>query len=285
MGCARDAPPPPPRLIDGDLAAADSPAPLPEFIGVLVLGYTVEVAPKFEGKVEEVFVHPGDHVKQGTPLAHVDLKKTRDDLEIARADLQGLEAEEQDANQKLRRRIPLSGGAVSREEVSSARAVAHAAHAKVLSQRTRIEQLTLALHEAELRAPFAGVVATRYVDPGAVVGPGKPVARLLESGGEPEVRFAVPEEYSRELAVGRGIHVSAPSLPVAIEGQIVSVAPEVASGSRFVFAAARLHLPPTLQPRVSSGVVAHVTLAAKTTPERTAVEEQPALEVDATVLR
>src|SRR6266542_1746412 len=73
-----------------DLASA----PPPDFVGVLVLGYAVDVTPRLEGKVEAVFVHPGDRVKAGTPLAHVDLAKTREELEMARAELLALRAEE-----------------------------------------------------------------------------------------------------------------------------------------------------------------------------------------------
>jgi RND family efflux transporter MFP subunit len=256
------------------IEVADSAPPKgsPVFVGVLITGYMVDVAPKVEGKLEAVFFHEGDRVKKGTALANVDLHRTRQDLAIAEADLVASYAQEHDAELKLRRRIPLGGSAISREEVDSARAQAQVARAKVESGKKRVEQLKLAEQDSELRSPFDGVVVTVYLDPGALAGPGRPVLRLL-GASQPQVRFAVPEEHARELAVGRLIHVTVPPLRTTLDATIDRFTPEVDTGSRMLFATGNLDLSAELQGRISSGVEVRVSLADTTAPEASAATE------------
>jgi RND family efflux transporter MFP subunit len=237
-------------------APAPAPATAVELIGVLVNGYAVELQPKVEGKVESVLVHVGDRVSLGTPLANVDVTKTRQDLEMTQAELRAEEATCHDAELQLQRRIPLGGRAISREEVDSARAQARVACSKLQAQEARVRQLTQALADAEMRAPFDGVVTARYVDPGAVVGPGKPVLRLLGEGN-PQVRFGVPDDVAAQVQVGRPVRVTLQGRAVA--GVISRVAPEEDSSSHMIFAVADVETPPGS--RLPSGVVVRVIVA------------------------
>jgi len=239
--------------------------PLTEFIGVLVAGYAVEIQPKAEGKVESVFFHVGDRVAAGTPLANVDVEKTRRDLDMVNAELQAEEAGCRNAEIQLQRRIPLGGRAISREEVDSARAQARIACSKREAQEAKVRQLTQALADAELRAPFDGVVTARYVDPGAVVGPGKPVLRLL-GDGHPHVRFGVPDDAVAQVSVGCAVRVTLASLGRVATGVVTRVAPEEDSSSHMVFAVADVDPPGGA--RWSSGIVVRVSVAPGLPPVR-----------------
>ena len=231
----------------------------PAYTGVLLTGFTVDIAPKVEGKVDAVFFRAGDRVKAGTPLASVDLRRMHEELTSARADLQAAVVGEQDSLLKFKRRVPLGGEAISMEEVDSARAQAGVAHTKVIGQRAKVEQLLGALKDAQLLAPFDGVLVARYLDPGALAGPGRPVFRLL-GAGKPQVRFAVPEEQAGELRVGRTLQVTLQSQPpTTLKGTIERVVPEVDSGSRLVFAVGKVELDAAGPRKIASGTVVDVT--------------------------
>src|SRR5579859_7200960 len=58
---APEAPPPTGVTVRG-LADAD-------FLGVLLSSEAVELTPRAEGRVEEIYVQPGDRVKRGAPIA------------------------------------------------------------------------------------------------------------------------------------------------------------------------------------------------------------------------
>src|SRR4051794_31672982 len=85
LAACRDHVPPPP------LAPAMAPrrppavANDPGFIGVVVAGEWADLEPKVEGRIEEVFVRPGDAVRRGQPIARLDVKAAETELTSARA--------------------------------------------------------------------------------------------------------------------------------------------------------------------------------------------------------
>ena len=239
---AADAPAP---TIDDDVGADDATAA--GFLGVVLAGQTVELGPRADARVEQVFVKPGDPVRRGTRIAQMDVRALRADLALARATLAN-------ARRRLARRVPLANGVISPEELGDARA-------QVIERQTRVRQIREAIADASIPAPFDGQVAQRYVDPGGMAGPNRPVVRLL-SGDDVRVRFAIPEQRLGEVAVGSGVRVQVRGLDVPLAGVVESVAPEVDAAARMIFAAARLEVPVRLAARVSSGMIARVAPAA-----------------------
>ena len=214
-----------------------------DFLGVVLAGQTVELAPRADARVERVFVKPGERVRRGAPIAQMDVRTLRADLALARATLAN-------ARRRLARRVPLADGVISPEELGDARA-------QVIERKTRVRQIREALADASIPAPFDGQVAQRYVDPGGMAGPNRPVVRLL-SGDDVRVRFAIPERRLGEVSVGAGVRVQVTGLEVPLAGVVESVAPEVDAAARMIFAAARLEVPVRLEARVSSGMIARV---------------------------
>ena len=248
------------------------------FLGVVLTGESVDLAAKFPGKLEAVHVQVGDRVTHGQPLARLDMRSLKDDLAMAEAGLHAAVAEEHksslelsQARERHARRAPLadSGGisAISPEELSNSHyqkqlAATHVESAKaaVLEKRARVDQLKAALADAEIRAPFDGVVAARMLDPGAVVAAGTPIVHLI-SEGELRVRFAVPEEQKARIAVGVPVRVQIKSMNMALGGSIQHIAPEVDTAAGMIFVLATLDAPQTLRTRLSSGVPARVSVA------------------------
>ena len=63
------------------------------FLGVVVALQSVELSAKFDGTLERLDVHVGDHVKGGTLIARLDGRSVAQDLAIAEASLLVAEAE------------------------------------------------------------------------------------------------------------------------------------------------------------------------------------------------
>lgn len=162
------------------------------FLGVVVTRDVVDVAAETTGRVESVAVQVGDIVARRDLLARLDTSDVEQDLEMARASLRAAKAEVQriesqvrEAETRYTRRSNLPD-IFSREEVEAARmeqetaqATLEAAQARVTEQETLVEQLRNRLQRTEIRAPFAGTVSVRYLDPGATVLPGAPVVLSL----------------------------------------------------------------------------------------------------------
>jgi multidrug efflux pump subunit AcrA (membrane-fusion protein) len=111
------------------------------------------------------------------------------------------------------------------------------AQARAAVQRARVAQARDRLAKAELRAPADGKVARRYVDPGALAGPGQPVVRLI-GDSTLIVRFAAPPEQARSLRAAARLSIATGDgrVPAVIE----SVSPEVDPPSGMVIVVAAL---------------------------------------------
>src|SRR5262245_46293505 len=193
-------------------AEGGEPANAP-FLGVVLTGETVEVAPKTDGRLEALLVKPGDRVKRGAVLAVLDRRLLRQNLAVARAQLS-------EAEERLARRVPLAqgDGTISREELSTTRM-------EVLEQQSKVNGLKQALAEAEIRSPVDGTVAARFYEPGALTQPGRPILRLI-SASVPKVRFAIPEGRVAAVAVGAQVSVVIDGMERPLVARVESVAPE-----------------------------------------------------------
>ena len=79
-----------------------------------------------------------------------------------------------------------------------------------------------ALAEAEIRAPFDGVVAARFFDPGALTRGGRPILRVISSS-IPRVRFAIPEPQSSAISVGGTVSVVVEGVKEPVRAEVESV--------------------------------------------------------------
>ncbi len=165
--------------------------------------------------------------------------------------------------QQQRRESLYSEGAISREEMEERKFSAGALENRLqqaqsqlneLLAGTRREQITgqeaqvaqldarlraidISLSKSVLKAPFSGIVATRTIDEGVVVGAGQSVLRLVE-GRHLEARIGVPNQVADSLAQGN-------VLPIEVKGQrypakVMGRLPELADNSRTVTVVLRL---------------------------------------------
>lgn len=116
-------------------------------------------------------------------------------------------------------------GAVD-EQIDQARADVAAAQAEADRARAQLEEARANRRDLEVRAPFAGTVATRSAEPGEVIQPGTPIVTLVDLA-EVYMRAFVPEGEIGRVRVGQRARVyldSAPETP--IEAYVSRVDPE-----------------------------------------------------------
>jgi multidrug resistance efflux pump len=93
------------------------------------------------------------------------------------------------------------------------------------------------LARTEIRSPADGKVSRRYLEAGALAGPGEPIVRLISSG-DLIVRFAVPPEQARALSSAQPVLVQAEG--AELRATIEQVSPEVDPPSGMVLLVAKL---------------------------------------------
>ena len=219
-GCRRGAPASPPEVPRNvrvlALATTDFVEEL-TFSGTLRPVRGTDVAAEEGGVVTAVVHDQGDTVRVGDVLVRLDDRSLRAALDAARADL-ALAAFDADRTARL-----FAAGKVSEQEKLAADSRRDRADAAVRMAALRVEKCAPA-------APFAGVVAARYVEPGQLVAPGRPVARVVD----PYVLKLVGALTGRDIAWIRPGEPATVTLEdgTALDGTVVFVGPEadVATG-------------------------------------------------------
>jgi RND family efflux transporter MFP subunit len=228
--------------------------PEEDFLGIVLARTTADIAPRFDGRLLDVHVRLGDRVAAGAPIATLDVPSLKFDLRVAEANLQAAGAEQKrtsvelaESEERLKRRKALSAEAlVTGEDLSAtdyqqklAQARMQATHAQLAERRAQVDKLRQDNADTVIRAPFAGIIAARYADPGSNVSPSAPIVRLI-SADDLFVRFAVPEDRAAHVQIGNKVTVRIGERRSELPGTIEKVAPEVDAASRMVFVEAQL---------------------------------------------
>lgn len=185
-------------------------------LGRLVAGQQGVVAAQTEGPVEVLLVRVGDRVETGEVIARLDTDALEARRDIAAAHLAEAQAElgvaksqlalaEQEFTrlEGLRQSAAFSQARYddARQNVAIAEAQVRRAEAAVESARADLQLAEITLDDAEVRAPFPGVVTERLTDAGAYLQSGAPVVRLLADRSL-EVEADVPFQYLGGLEIG-----------------------------------------------------------------------------------
>ncbi|WP_029029732.1 efflux RND transporter periplasmic adaptor subunit [Salinarimonas rosea] len=240
-------------------AARAEPAPLPVSVTRLVRedGYTVEdrflgrleparaadLAFERAGLVVAVLVDEGDAVAAGAPVARLDVAALEAERARLVAQRDQIAAARDLAGRTLARQEALGdAGHASTQRLDEARLAAAVEAARAAEIAAAIARLDIDLDKAILRAPFAGTIAARSVDEGAVVAAGAPVVSLMESAA-PIARVGLSPEAAAALAPADRVRlaIGEESLPA----RLVALRPDLAPATRTVTALFAPDRPPT----------------------------------------
>jgi membrane fusion protein (multidrug efflux system) len=148
--------------------------------GVLSSNERTDLAANASGRVIKTFVERGDHVTQGALLAQLDARSAA--LSQAEAVANVVSATESLKNQKAdcQRYVSLlAKGAITQQEYDRQTTSCQTQAASEEAARARAAQAGQTLTDSAIRAPFAGVIAERFVHVGDYVHPDTRVVTLL----------------------------------------------------------------------------------------------------------
>ena len=138
--------------------------------GPLWAAERVELTTRVSGVVEEVLVKSGQRVKKGAVLLRLDKTVLQAQLDEAAAEQARTDADEGDARRELERAEELFNRTVSSASELEAVTLRHArAKAALSGAKARLVIAQRNLADAELKAPFNGVVKSVPGGPGTVV--------------------------------------------------------------------------------------------------------------------
>lgn len=241
------------------------------------------ISAKLTGYVREVRVQAGDRVREGQMLVTLD---TRDlDIGSRRAEA---------AREEVRTAVPEADGAVAAakanldlaqvtfgrmqdlfqkksisnqefDESSARLKAAQAAHEMAQARRAQLNSKLAQVDQevsaaevtrsyADVRAPFAGVVISKSVDPGSLALPGAPLLTIEREGA---YRLETPVEESRlgAIRVGQPVSVTLDGVDRTLDARVSEIVPAVDAASRAY--TVKIDLPAV--PAIRSGVFGRAT--------------------------
>jgi RND family efflux transporter MFP subunit len=199
---------------------------LPAFLeaaGIAAPVRRATLSTKLMGAVTEVLVREGDRVRAGQVLARVDARDIAAKRAQAAAGVAEAEAVRADAvTQAQRFRALYADSAAARAQLDAAETGLARAEAAVATGRAALRELDAVGAYAQLRAPFAGAVTRRYVDPGAFAAPGAP---LVDVEDDSRLRITVMVAPAAAAPLRPGATLQGTVERRAVEARIEGVAP------------------------------------------------------------
>jgi len=178
--------------------------PMRTYVGRLDPWIAANVGPQFiAAYVDTVLVRPGAVVKAGQVLATLDCRNANASSRAVEMQARALDAEQRQLSRESGRvSSMLDGGFVSANEAEAKSAQSAAKQAELLAEKARLVGTSLEVNDCILRAPFAGEVATRSIDPGGFVRPGNTIVSVIDRS---TVRMSadVPENDFDNVAPGK----------------------------------------------------------------------------------
>ncbi|MCE7053780.1 efflux RND transporter periplasmic adaptor subunit [Algoriphagus sp. AGSA1] len=187
--------------------------------GELIANQQVDLYAKVSSFVKVILVDVGSEVKQGQLLVTLEAPEISSQLAGAESQLKSFEAVYMASKAHYERLVKTSKtpGTVSQNDLDMAFANERSDLAKLESAKAAYQEITDTKNYLEIRAPFAGVIATRNISPGAYVGPSGrgselPLFTLLE---QKKLRLVVnvPELYASSLEKNDVVEFTVRSFP------------------------------------------------------------------------
>ncbi len=210
--------------------------------GPLVVENQVDVAAQREGVVAKILVDTGKSVRKGQILAMLDDRQIRADHEAGEAKLRAIDADVKnwEAEVKVlqadldRAQKMWAAQLITKEQLD------HASF-KVLADQYELERerqnsqnqqavlrsLKLELEKTQIKAPFDGVVARRYVRAGQKVALGD---RLfwVTAVAPLRVKFTLPERFVGKVRIGERVSISTAEAQALLHSaKVIQVSPVV----------------------------------------------------------
>lgn len=267
-----------PRAINSQPAVSVQPQQVQtDFIasGPLVVENQIDLEAQRDGVVAEILTDTGANVSKGQLLAKLDNRQLTADRDAAaakarsiEADVKNWEAAEKVARSDFERSDALwNAKVISKELADHARYQHEAVQFEVERERENLKysqstakSLDFELEKTNITAPFAGIIARRYIHVGQEVSKND---RLfwISATGPLRLKFTLPEAYVGRVKRGTELIVSPVSIPAEVHAaRVVMVSPLVDPSSDTIDVTAELQGRTTgLRPGMTANIRLHNT--------------------------
>ncbi|MDE0945865.1 MAG: efflux RND transporter periplasmic adaptor subunit [Sphingobium sp.] len=201
------------------------------------------------GMVSRVLVQPGDWVRAGQPLATIERSVQVEQVRSLAAQVEVARADAKLAQAQLDRAKALVGrGFISAADIDQRTATRDAAQARVNVAAAQLAEQRARTGRLDIRAPAKGLILTRAVEPGQIVGSGSGVLFRMAKDGEMELQAQVAEGDLATLRPGNSAVVTPIGGKEQFAGRVWQVSPVVDPTARQGIARVAIPYNPAIRP-------------------------------------
>ena len=182
----------------------------PEFQGY-VETTQVNVTTRMPGRIVDILVDEGDHLKQGDTVALLDTREILANKKALLAKLHNV------AVNKRRLEHLYKAGAVPQQKLDEVTTGYEMLQAKIQALNTRIADMVI-------KAPMDGVVTLKVLEKNQMMPPGMPVVIETDPNGT-WARFSIPETYLDQLHLGDQVNLKTNAGNLSLKGKIIQIIP------------------------------------------------------------
>lgn len=216
-------------------ARAASYRPFRRYVGTISPWVEARIGPQLiAAYADTVLVRPGDIVKRGQVIATLDCRNASASSKAISMQARAIQTEQSALAHEAARIAELKeGGFASPNEIEKHAADSASKQAQLMETQAKMQRATLEVNDCILRAPFAGEIAARMVDPGAFVRPGSAVATVVDRGNV-RVVAEVPEADFGVVGAGTPVVIRALATGKDLQAKIARRSPAADLATRTV---------------------------------------------------
>jgi membrane fusion protein (multidrug efflux system) len=228
--------------------------------GQLLAKERAEVAAEVGGRISEILIDEGGSVAAGATVLAIDPKRRALERDGARARVDEARASLRDSQREYDRVVELQQRNVASDtQMDQAQTEFARARSRLDGAEAQLAMAARAVRDARVTAPFAGLIARRFVSRGEFVAPGAALFELV-SLDPIEVEFHLPEVDSSRVRIDQAVEVRvAPHPDEVFRAAVTLVSPTIDPRTRTLRVKAELEnsegrLRPGLFARVDVGI-------------------------------
>jgi len=218
-----------------------------QVVGNLIGAATVQVVPKFSGRLQSVDVKLGDRVRRGQTVAQIEASEILQQVKQAEASFEVAQAtiRQRDADLKLsettvdrsrnlfgRQLLPRQTLDDAEARYQSSIAQLDLARAQFEQAKARLEELRINLANTRITSPVDGFVGKRHLDQGSFVGQNSPVVDVVDIHIVRLVANLVEKDL-RRITIGTATEVEVDAYPGEMfAGRVARLAPVLDPATR-----------------------------------------------------
>jgi len=228
------------------------------FSGTLEADKQSNLSTRIMGQIQRVYVKPGQKINRGDLLIQIrnqDILAKKAQVEASKVEAQS--AYESAAKDLKRYEALYAANSASDKEIDDMRTRYNMAKARLSAVDQMEKEVDENMRYASIRAPYSGVITSKYVQEGDMANPGMPLLSM-QSPSQWKVIARIPEADIAKIQLNDSVNVKLPSAETTLSGKIIEINPSTGNTGNQYSAKILVNIPEDSTAKLYSGMYAEV---------------------------